>query len=611
MKTTDSSHPHYVELEQGLDAIKRVTDRINEAKRKRENNLAVRELKDRVEDWKDHQLDNFGDLLLEDNFYVLKGDTEREYHVYLFERIILCCKEVNTNGKKGGKSNSILSGRSGRNSSVKGKKPQLQLKGRIYVNNVIDVKQNPRGREYSQIIHLGTLSDRSLALAAPSAHLLQVSWKGDEKEEHFSIKCRTADTYQLWHKSIMKAIEDRKRNSKANPARRMPHLQSPHSHFPNTPLSELGTPSLNSASSDGSNMHQGNRSSRGSMPSGYTNPNGRNVFDEEAADYMDQMDARQSGRRAHAQSLPAGARERDSAYNNPRPRAQTEDSNSAVINQWRSQTPQIPETQRGTSISSNASDASVQSNSRSLRHKPSSEWGFSQRGDDEYRSNVARNASQASLPSLQNNPVMYKPSLRSRSASSPHVYQAPMNRNGSSTSTDYHSGAPSVPPLSILTKSSAANMSSATLQSSTSASSAADERRFSQSSLESHRSSGDSSQAYTSATSPTSSAPQLPYLGNRMAGDAVAVRIKIRVAKDAYVIAVLSSINYKDLHEKVAKKIRLCGDSSMDMPKLRLRYEDEEGDRIRIKSDEDITLAFEGARISPQSGTASLTIFVD
>lgn len=150
-----------------------------------------------------------------------------------------------------------------------------------------------------------------------------------------------------------------------------------------------------------------------------------------------------------------------------------------------------------------------------------------------------------------------------------------------------------------------------TLHSSNEASSAADDHRYSQSSMGSHRSSGESSQAYTSATSPTSSAPQLPYLGNRMTGDAVAVRIKIRVAKDAYVIAVLSSINYRDLHEKVAKKIRLCGDANIDAANLRLKYEDEDGDRILITSDEDITLAFEGAKISQHSGTAALTIFVD
>ena len=42
----------------------------------------------------------------------MKMDIDREYHVFLFEKIILCCKEVvpNANGtiRKSSKNNSIL-----------------------------------------------------------------------------------------------------------------------------------------------------------------------------------------------------------------------------------------------------------------------------------------------------------------------------------------------------------------------------------------------------------------------------------------------------------------------------------------------------------------------
>lgn len=451
VKTTAPTHPHYNELEQGLESIKRVTDRINETKRKQENIAAVQELKERVEDWKDHQLENFGDLLLEDNFFVLKGDTEREYHVYLFERIILCCKEVSLVGKKGTKSNSILGGRK---SVAKGKKPQLQLKGRIYVNNVVDVRHNPRICECVFRLFWSspccTLTPPPPLLSATSQHMLQVSWKGDNAEEHFSIKCKTADNFQLWQKAILKAMEERKRASKANPARRMQHLHSPHSHFPNTPISEMGTPALYSATSD-SSMQPGNRSSRGSN----YQPSSRNIFDEEVGEYMDQIDSLQHGRRVQAtQSLPPGARERDSAYANSRPRAHTQDSTSDAINQWRNKTPTAPpppSVPRGTSMSSTASDSSY--NGNSLSHKPSSEWGFSRSSsqEEDYRSNIARNASQASLPSLPANATngYSKPSLRSRSASSPHVYQMPMGRSGSQMSADYQPGA-LLPPLSLL-----------------------------------------------------------------------------------------------------------------------------------------------------------------
>ena len=130
VKSTDQSSPYLAELQEGLASIQRVTNRVNEAKRRKENELAVIELKNRVEDWKQHEITSFGSLMLEDTFNVIKNDSEREYHVYLFERIILCCKDVGQPNKKNSKSNSML-----RKPAAKKSGP-LQLKGRIFTNNV-------------------------------------------------------------------------------------------------------------------------------------------------------------------------------------------------------------------------------------------------------------------------------------------------------------------------------------------------------------------------------------------------------------------------------------------------------------------------------------------
>ena len=56
-----------------------------------------------------------------------------QYKVYLFERILLCCKEIDPNKPK----NKML----GSNKSLIDKKgkPKLQLKGRIFMQNVTDV----------------------------------------------------------------------------------------------------------------------------------------------------------------------------------------------------------------------------------------------------------------------------------------------------------------------------------------------------------------------------------------------------------------------------------------------------------------------------------------
>jgi cell division control protein 24 len=88
-----------------------------------------------------HELASFGDLLLQDTFQVLKSDVERDYQVYLFQKIILCCKEAPPTGKqKPNKSNSMIrksgSGQPGAANGKKAPKPNLQLKGRIFINNI-------------------------------------------------------------------------------------------------------------------------------------------------------------------------------------------------------------------------------------------------------------------------------------------------------------------------------------------------------------------------------------------------------------------------------------------------------------------------------------------
>ena len=148
-KSSPIDYPHYEELKAGSAAAKRITDKINEAQRRAENIQTVQNLASRVDDWKGHHVSQFGELLLDDVFIVTKSEVDREYHVFLFERIILCCKEdtsVNSS-RKGSKSNSILkkpqangSALSGLAGGSKKKMTPLLLKGRIYLNNVTDEK---------------------------------------------------------------------------------------------------------------------------------------------------------------------------------------------------------------------------------------------------------------------------------------------------------------------------------------------------------------------------------------------------------------------------------------------------------------------------------------
>lgn len=98
----------------------------------------VRELLDRVEDWKGHELDKFGDLWLDDHFTVTKAGQPRDYHVFLFEKMMLCCKEIvqERKDKKSAKNSSMLrKDKTASKSSIPERK-KLALKGRIFVSNI-------------------------------------------------------------------------------------------------------------------------------------------------------------------------------------------------------------------------------------------------------------------------------------------------------------------------------------------------------------------------------------------------------------------------------------------------------------------------------------------
>lgn len=64
-----------------------------------------------------------------------------QYHMYLFQKILLCCKDINPNKQKA----KLIVGKEKSMPNVRGK-PRLQLKGRIYMANVTHiVSMNKQG----------------------------------------------------------------------------------------------------------------------------------------------------------------------------------------------------------------------------------------------------------------------------------------------------------------------------------------------------------------------------------------------------------------------------------------------------------------------------------
>ncbi|KAK9446989.1 uncharacterized protein V1518DRAFT_422636 [Limtongia smithiae] len=99
LKYTDENSEGYTELLEGYATMTRVTNRVNETQRRVENEKAVSELTSQIRNWLGHNVDGFGDLLFHGFFPVI--EVKQDYHIYLFERIMLFCKEEGPAGAAG------------------------------------------------------------------------------------------------------------------------------------------------------------------------------------------------------------------------------------------------------------------------------------------------------------------------------------------------------------------------------------------------------------------------------------------------------------------------------------------------------------------------------
>ncbi|SGZ31513.1 BQ5605_C045g12190 [Microbotryum silenes-dioicae] len=558
LKNTPEESPYHGELKAGHAAIMRVTDRVNEMKRREENHKAVMDLRKRVEDWKGHDIDSFGELLLHDVFSVQKNDSEREYFVYLFERIILCCKEAAPVGR-----------RSGRAGSVKGKTgsrkvPGLVLKGRIFVHNVTGTTATHR----------------------TSQNLLEIRWRGDVGEEAFTIKCRSEDVLKHWEKSVAKAVDEvvtRRRTNHLSASRR----------------SEMSTtPSLSSFQGDGMSSSYAWHGSM--LPS--AGPSSSNCDDSEFIS--------ESGRSTPNSTMYAGL---------------TRHASGSIRS--------IPIDAHGTvqRLRPNASDERIASPAKLTRSKFTSGTHTPAHGAGSPIEQV-KPSNAMTKPSPPRRPVL----ARTRSASSPvestksilgdslpQVLDSEWSVRGGDQHRATHPYASKPSPVEELTSAKVmgghkpgGTNSGATLASQSSATSS-NLKRFSSSSIGTDRSSATSSmstsQPATNRHLPSPSSPQQfsaqheTYPSGR-ATSSTMFRFKINFGNCTFIVVASGRVSHRELLDKVLKKLRLCGHAIRDSTGLRLRYEDEDGDRILIGNDSDLQIALEDLEESTTTGQPTLVL---
>ncbi|KAI0745498.1 hypothetical protein C8Q76DRAFT_32553 [Earliella scabrosa] len=590
-----SDYPYVDELRAGVDAAKRITDKINEAQRRAENNATVKNLEGRVEDWKGHHISNFGALLLDDIFSVTKSEVDREYHVFLFEKIILCCKEYIPqpgNGKKVGKSNSILKkpsspsttlGVPGAGPSSKKKNTPLLLKGRIFLNNVTQAVPKVSQGQYS----------------------LAVWWRGDDDLEFFTLRCRNEEQLKLWENQLNRLIKETasRRTSDRNVSRlaqvangtSSPQIRSAHSSFAQERSSMFSngsgysvpqTASINgrmrhpyanedhTVPSTSVPQHYGAGFPQG--PQGYPSHDGFDMDQEdEYEDYPPASAGSPSGR-----GTPMGQQRRpDYPYPHSARHSGTSPMMPNGVGGYQPPASARPIMTRN--AGSYGSDASFGPNVPPGRPTLRSQFS-STRLRAAYDQPDSRGASPMPTPT----PTMHQP-MRSRSVSQPQAYNPPPQHMP--------------PPLPTSTR---ADWSHASLSSS-------------------KRGSGSSQSTDSADYSPhTSSSPITPYgssessLAGMTNGRSMRshmdptmpppplkeelrlsppVKIKVHFHEDIFVIQVPRSTEYAELVDKVGKKIRLCGPRRDDGP-LRVKYKDEDGDLVSLGSTEDVQMAFESFR---------------
>lgn len=643
LKKTASEAPFYQELADGLQVIRRITDKVNETRRLQENIQLVRDLETRVEDWKGHSISTFGSLLLSDVFMVSKSDTEREYHVYLFEKILLCCKEVLPNHpKKNSKSNSILKQKSQPTPAAPGKKPKtmLQLKGRIFINNVTAA-------------HSGGKMNNG-------QHNLQVWWKGDIEQESFSLRCKNEEQLRQWQVAIGKLIDEF--------TIRRQHMAAHYGQNGGMP-----SPGMYNMAGAGAN---GRRSTAGSLAQQSTFPQTPltdhppfNMFtraDSQASyrmpddEHVEGQDSGVSSGRGTPMggrySQPAAERERQMSLSaDTRPRARTEDQDSHIMSQWRSNSPNIPPVPRNGSLSS--SSEMQYSNTLPIQHGPSQQVRKSSSskqmrqaytaahprpslramGSNESASSdtaVGQAEQMEHLHVSQNRPQADSNSSRTTALEAVLLQQH--NRSRSSSNPSAFAGlpasaSPQPPPMPRSNHAMYSNGSAASNEQAAAAAfrctgierkgSDSNDKRFSSSSVsteDSNRSSHSrpgstaASSAMTLSTGALGGSKGYPMTAPRQnnsyphsiqstgvqppAHQSSAVKLVIHHGEDKLVVVVLSSINLADLSEKVSKKIRLISGRKGPIEYLRIRYIDEDGDKILMHDDEDVQMAFEMSR---------------
>lgn len=586
--TAKHEYAYRRELEEGIAAVRRIAADINEVTASREKQQTVRDLIERVDDWKGHDPNKFGNLYLDDQFTVSKADSPRDYHVFLFEKMMLCCKDVVPDKKsKSGKNGNMLRKDKTTSKSHIQQKPRLALKGRIFVSNITAAQLIPANPS---------------EVYAPSR--VQIVWSvpgknGDsdnDVEDSFIMSGRSEDQMKKWSAKVMElAVKARKEAGERERARHDSRGQYyAQSQFaPPTPGPQE-QPTIYSPSIPGSgvNYYVPEEDDLDYQPP--SGPTGLALYGVPGVPFPGA-----ASRRAQSQQSipPAQAAEL-------RTRAMTEDQNGPSITQWRQQAPPLPQAPHLPRITSGTSVAGSDSSwghgmSHSISQGGSRRHPSQSRIDpDEYNGGPPNAYARYEHSSQRGHSRAVAPPLSASSSTSGTL----RNRSMSSPNVQAAMQAP-LPPLPIGASSSSglyqqANGSGSATSSSTGINGTT---YFTRRNSTGKRSSQESETTETSETS--SQSPRTPYTNttssdlrgatpvsrqNSQDAPPSMVYIRVRSGESNFVIGMSSDFTYKMLYDRVLKKLRVC--SALHNDALKIKWLDSDGDEVAIRTDEDVSV---------------------
>lgn len=185
------------ELEIALDISKGIARSINENQRRTENHEVVKKLYGRVTNWKGYRIAKFGELLYFDKVYISTNNAsepEREFEVYLFEKIIILFSEVI---QKKTASLSLKKKQTNSGSSL-----SLNLTGshssfNTSFNGVSESKLDLRGR--IMIVNLNQITPLE-------SHSLTITWESIKEQGNFILKFKNEEIRDNWSSCLQSLV---------------------------------------------------------------------------------------------------------------------------------------------------------------------------------------------------------------------------------------------------------------------------------------------------------------------------------------------------------------------------------------------------------------------